>query len=70
MTAGGKTSVLQLLGGGGGGGDLVFPDQKVVTKVVISILVTISLARGHSIFLQLSIRDTQPDEIVWIYRTT
>jgi hypothetical protein len=35
------------------------PDQKGVTKVVISILITISLERGHSIFLQLSIRDTQ-----------
>jgi hypothetical protein len=45
MTTGGKTSVLRLLGGGG---DLVLPDQKGVTKVVISI-----------IFLQLSIRDTQ-----------
>ena len=43
----------------GGGGDLVLPDQKGVTKVVISILITISLARGHSIFLQLSFRDTQ-----------
>jgi hypothetical protein len=34
MTAGGKTSVLRLLGGWS---DLVLPDQKVVTKVVISI---------------------------------
>jgi hypothetical protein len=34
-------------------GELVLPDQKGVTKVVISILITISLARGHSIFLQL-----------------
>jgi hypothetical protein len=57
MAAGGKTSVLRLLGGGGG--DLVLPDQKGMTKVVISILITFFLTCGHCIFLQLSIRDTQ-----------
>jgi hypothetical protein len=32
-------------GGGGGGGELVLPDQKGVTEVVISVLITISFPK-------------------------
>ena len=55
--------------GGGGGGELVLPDQKGVTKVVISILITISLALGHSIFLQLLCFNPRHSNIFKIFPT-
>ena len=67
MAAGGKTSVLRLLGGGWG--ELVLPDQKGVTKVVISILITISLVRGHSILLQLLCFNPRHSNIFKIFPT-
>ena len=68
MAAGCKTAVLRLLGGGEGG-ELVLPDQKGVTKVVISILITIYLARGHSIFLQVLCFNPRHSNIFKIFPT-